>query len=498
MRVLFINPPVTTERRLADPLWGPPLSLAYLAAVAGEEGHQPVIIDCLGKCPIPITSSGGSTRYGLSGVDLLSSIRDFEPQIVGIACPYHANSADALETAELVKRQYSADVPVVMGGAYASVRPGPLLESGYVDYVVVGEGERTLVELCSRLDSGSLPGEVAGLLQRGTDGSVIGGPRRERITELDSLPYPRRDLLPMAEYFKIDRMLRWRSVTDMRLPKTSMITSRGCPEDCVFCAIRCTWGRKWVGRSPENIIDEIELLVEEFGIREINFLDDSISVSGARLRKICELIIERGIDFKWVPSSGIAIRTLDADLLRLMKRSGCYRLSFGLESGDRDTLDFVRKRYTYDHAIDTIRAANRMGIWTTGTFIVGFPYETAEQMERTIKYAIGSGVDLAFMYCAVPYPGTDLMDICLEEGIDVPESADLWLGGVGSLEMSAAEILSMREEGNTRFLRSRLARPWKILGKVRSFEDLVYLLRVIAYSGRLVLPSPCSRRARRA
>jgi len=311
----------------------------------------------------------------------------------------------------------------------------------------------------------------------------VGEVSRERIKDVDSLPFPRRDLLPMREYFEFD--VKRNSITDMRYPKTSMITSRGCPENCVFCAIRCTWGRRWVPRSPENVVDEIGHLVSEYGIREINFLDDCISVSPERLRDLCRLIIRRGLDIKWVPSSGIAIRFLDEDLLRLMKESGCYRLSFGLESGVPETLAFCRKRYDYDHAKRIIRYANRIGIWTTASFILGFPYETAEQIDRTVRFAVESGIDFAFFYCAVPYPRTDLYDICREEGIEVPETSSLDFGGVRSLHMSAEEIARRRSEAETMFMRSRALRPWKLLGKVRNLEDLRYTAKVTRAAVRL-------------
>jgi anaerobic magnesium-protoporphyrin IX monomethyl ester cyclase len=485
--VLLINPPVTlaSQDYYEGTVWSPPLGLAYLAGAVAEAGHDVKIIDCMGMLPLPAERSEGRVRVGMREEDILALAREYGPDIIGVSCPYTANAKDSFRLAEVLKDQYSRATPIVMGGAHASIAPEELFATGNVDYVALAEGEFILRDLCNALDDdGQLTG-IPGLLSLGPEGEVVGDRNRVRIKDLDALPMPRRDLLPMDSY--LENHLRHKErINYMRVPSTTMITSRGCPEKCVFCALRCTWGRAWVGHSPERVVDEIQSLVKDYGIREIHFLDDSISANPKRLKRICELLIERKVDVKWQPASGIAIWTLDDELLALMKKAGCYRLTIGIESGNPETLAFIGKRYTYDHALSVIRTANRLGIWTIGTIIVGFPYETREQMEDSIDFAISSGIDFAFFYCAAPFPGTDLYDICVKEGIEIPENTSVAFGVVNSLTMSAEEIERMREVGTSRFVKSLSRRPWKILSKVKNFEDLRYAARVGFYGLKLL------------
>jgi radical SAM superfamily enzyme YgiQ (UPF0313 family) len=484
MRVSLINPHINLPEHLYfEALTSmPPIGLAYLAAALTEAGNDVEIIDCLAQCPITVKRlPDGTFRCGMETEQVARSVNRFKPDLIGIGCGYTLHAPQSYELAEAVKTRYSSQAPVVMGGAHASVLPAEVLGNPNVDYVVVGEGEGVLVDLCAALEDEKPTDRIAGLLQRGHDGNVAGDPSRPRIEDLDSLPEPRRDLLPLEAYLDCQRLYR-RSINNMRTPKTTMITSRGCPGNCVFCAIRGTWGREWVGRTAENVVAEVESLIDRYGIREIDFLDDSISVSRSRLRRICELILERGIDVKWTTPNGIAIWTLDEETLRLMKKAGCYRLTFGFESGNPETLAFIRKTYDMDRAKKLVRYGNRLGMWTLGTFIVGFPYETRAQMEDTLSFARGLGLDLAIFYSANPLPGTDLHRICLEEGIDVDLAAEK--RAFDTTLFTADEVERFRGMATVSFMKSLRRKPWKPLGKVRNPEDLKYTLRVAGYGLR--------------
>jgi len=273
-----------------------------------------------------------------------------------------------------------------------------------------------------------------------------------------------------------------------RHPLFSMITSRGCPGKCVFCSIHAVWGHCWRGRSPQNVVDEIELLVKKYGIGEIHFQDDSLSVNPDRLSQICELIIQRQLKFKWATPNGIAYWTLNPKLLGLMKQAGCYRITFGIESGDLKMRRWIGKSYSLALATRLTDTANKLGFWTIHTYILGFPYETAAQIEKTVTYAIRSGVDFALFYRLAPRWGTPVWDIFQKEG---------WLNQGNTQEglptqtkyCSPQKLIIIRNTAYRRFLSQQLIRflnPAKIGKKIKSPADLTYSLKLAVFGLKMI------------
>ena len=487
MRVCLINPYVDISGSVYHEGFTmlPPLGLAYLAAVLIEAGHEVKIIDCISACPLPARERpDGVVRLGIDSDDMMAAVREFGPDVVGISSCYTIHAPQAYEIAARVKSEYSSDAPVILGGAHVSVVPKEALGQPAVDYVAVGEGEGIITDFCDALQRGRTPEDIPGLLSLSDDGSLKGIRERPRIEDLDSIPFPRRDLVPLDPYLARQRLYPG-DINNRRIPKTSVMTSRGCPGNCVFCAVRCTWGRKWIGRSPANVVDEIESLVDYYGIREFDFVDDNVSVSKSRLTGICDLIVERGMDITWATPNGIAIWTLDHELLRSMKRAGCYRLTFGFESGDPDTISFIRKRYSVDKARDIVKYANHLGMWTVGTFVLGFPYEDAGNIGNTVDFACSLGLDLAMFYCATPYPGTEMFEVCRELGVDTTTTPHT--RGFDTANLTAEEVETLRRGATVRFMNGLKRHPWKPIEKVHSLDDLRFTAKVTAHGLRMVL-----------
>jgi len=486
-KTLLIFPPLTVDP--SDyPLPHPPLGLAYLAAVL-EKDHFPVkILDALA---LGINQAkrkkGGFLRVGLEKKEIKKAIADFQPQLVGVWCGSTAHAPDSHEIAAWVK-EIDPKILVVFGGAHATLCPSLVLLDTNVDLIVAGEGELTLLELVKRLEAGKDFDDLSGTYQR-KRGKIVTNPQRRFITNLDDLPLPARHLLPMEVYLRGQAKTREFS---MRTPRTAMITSRGCPMNCYFCSVNVLWGRNWRPRTPESVVGEMEHLIETYGVKEFYMIDDNVTVDKKRVIKICELIRRKGLDIRWTCPSGTAIWTMDKEVLTKMKESGVYRLTFGIESGCPKTLKSIRKPITLEKAKKTIALCNQLGFWTLSTFIIGFPKETGEDIEETINWAINSGLDFASFYIATPYPGTDLHQEFIKEGLLKKGSLpylSVNTAAFKTLHFTRKELTDWKNKAFRRFFTAQMKRylnPFFALPhfgrKIGSFEDLVYLGKVFRNS----------------
>lgn len=483
MKVLLINPPLTLlsyEIRSVVP----PLGLTYIGAVLEKKGHEVEILDTVALNWRTPTRVKGMVHFGQKWKDISKSIKKSSPDVVGVSCLFSSQSHNAHKVAELVK-VYDPDVPVVMGGAHPSALPKQVLEDQNVDYVIIGEGEISTSEFLDKWSREAPLNDIDGFAYRAGKKIKV-KPKRFFIENLDSLPFPARHLLPMEEYF--NAMTSHASAL-MRRRFTSMITSRGCPFNCVFCSIHTIWGHRWRARSPENVLLEIEHLVNTFRIREVHFEDDNLTLDRERIEKICDLIIKSNLDIKWTTPNGVALWTLSENLLRKMKKSGCYKLCFGIESGDANTLKFIRKPVRLTRARKVIQWANEAGIWTHGFFVIGFPYEPWKSISKTLKFAVESDLDSASFFVATPYPGTTLLDIVKKNGMISNEfswgNLRVLNAGVDTKFFTSEELNSLQRELYVDFFKQRslnYLRPKKLalrLKRIRSREDLLFLYRLL-------------------
>lgn len=372
----------------------PPLGLAYLAAVLEREGIEVQIVD--GSC-------------GLSLAVMMGKLKDYEPDIVGISCTT-PTFKDAIDLAEAVRRALPKAI-IVLGGAHVTAIPQEAMQEEVFDVGVIGEGEITFLELVKEIDGrGGLDGvdleRISGLAFR-RDGENFLTPSRERIKDLDGLPHPARHLLaPLSAYRPTPASYR-------KLPLAVMMTSRGCPYRCTFCD-RGVFGNFVRAHSPERILDEIEELLDRYGAREIRFFDDTFTINRKRVEKVCEMIIERGLRFPWTCLT--RVNTVDRNLLRLMRKAGCWQVLFGLESGDPRMLKILNKGSSVEQNTQAVQWALEAGLGVRGDFIIGTPGETMESLENTLAFTKRIRLDYAHFNKFVPYPGTELYERLLMEG----------------------------------------------------------------------------------
>ena len=387
LRILLVSPPTDSAIKKTLGVSGPPLGLAYLASVIRREGHEVRIVDSL------------TEDYTFD--DLRRVMRSYYPDAVGITATT-SMMPDAYAVAAIAK-EINPEIMVIMGGPHVTFVPDlTFQECPHVDVIVRGEGEEIIRQLLSVLQGRRKLKEIRGISYL-ENGVVKHNPPMPLIENLDSIPIPAYDLLPMEKY----------RVEGLRFG--AIMTSRGCPFQCIFCSSSLLFGKRWRGHSPERVLQEIRILYDDFGVREIEFLDDTFTLNRKRARKIADMIVEEGLDISWTASS--RVNTFDAETGRRMKRAGCHTVYFGIESGSQKTLEIIGKGITLQQAIDAVRTAKKVKLSPLGSFIIGFPHETEEDIKKTISFSKKVGVHMAQFTVATPYPGTKLWDLALKKNL---------------------------------------------------------------------------------
>lgn len=393
MKILLINPlAVKSELRRHGADTHPPLGLLYIAAVLEKEGHKVSVIDNEAEC--------------LDEQRLKERISGEKPDAVGITA-YTAKYDSVVHAAKMVKA-VDRKIPVIIGGPHPSTLPNETLnEIPEADFITVGESEHTIAELVKAIKKGGPYNKIDGIGYRSKGKPVLTKPR-ELIQNLDELPLPARHLIP-------DLTKRKSSFRYKRLPFTSMITSRGCPFQCIFCH-HSVFGKKYRMHSAERVIKEIEYLIRTYGIKEIHFVDDLFTFDAERTEKICDLIIEKGLDITWSCNGRVNILSRHKHLIPKMKKAGCWYISFGIESGDQETLNFIKKAITLEQIKEVIWAVHRVGIFTKGYFMMAHPIDTKASIRRTINFAKSLPLDAVQFAIATPYPKTELYELAPKYG----------------------------------------------------------------------------------
>lgn len=397
--VLLINPPYVRSSDYRGSLKHagsllPPLSLGYLAAVLRKEGYSVKIIDGLFE----------STLHSYSWQDLRENVEKISPTIVGITSMTPTINL-AAKTAQIVK-EVNPKIITVLGGSHVTALPKKtMLEFTSFDYGIYGEGELSLPKLVESVLARQKPSRIKGLIYR--TGNGVKYSQCEYIKNLDELPLPARDLFPpLTEY-------RSSIANYRRKPATNMITSRGCPFNCAFCS-KPIFGRKFRAHSSSRVLFEIEHLIDKYGIKDIQFFDDTFTLDRNRLVEICQGIIDRGLDITW--NCMTRVDCVDRETISLMKRAGCYMIAYGIESGSPRILERMGKNITKEQVRRAVKAAKENDVEVRGFFMLGFPGETINDIRKTIEFAKELNVDMAQFMLTTPYPGTPLWEIALTEG----------------------------------------------------------------------------------
>ncbi|MBI1388999.1 MAG: radical SAM protein [bacterium] len=395
MKILLIQPPefnmiTTNVPSVVDEETGayPPLGLLYVAAfIESQTGHQVEILDAI------------LDKLDYDGLE--AEIRRRKPDVVGVQAMTFT-VIDATLTAKLVKK-IDPSIPVVFGGPHVYIYPTETLRIPQVDYIVIGEGEETTAALMDALAEGRDPATVPGIgYKQGGEAKLT--PSVPLNQSLDDLPMPARHLTPVDRYY---------SVLARETPITTMMTSRGCPMQCIFCD-RPHLGKQFRYRSPQSVVDEMEAC-QRMGVREIFIYDDTFTIRRDRVMEICRLYRERGLTIRW--DARAHINTINEKMLDAMAASGCSRLHYGVEAGTEEITKVLKKGIDLQRTRDVFRETKRRGMTTLGYFMIGNPGETREQAIETIEFARRLDADFIHLSVATPFPATELYRLAFKVGL---------------------------------------------------------------------------------
>ena len=388
MRILLVDPPYRLEeaggkRQIFGQVINkiPSLGLGYLAAVAEKEKHTVKIIDC---------------NLGIDDKYLINVAREFNPKIIGITAttPVFRNAIRAGS----ILRNILPEAVLICGGAHPSADPQDALGAGVFDFLVLGEGEDTFLELIYYIENKSKiePEDIKGIAFL-RNAKIFITQKRPSIADLDSLPFPARYLFyPLSAYRPTPASYR-------KLPLGIIMTSRGCPSQCSFCD-REVFGEKFRQRSVDNVMAEIEELLNRYGAREIRFFDDSFTVDPVFVEDLCSKI--RKIRIPWTCLTKVT--AVNLGMLKMMHEAGCWQVLFGLESGDSFVLSNLSKGNTVERNKEAVCWAKKAGLSVRADFLVGSPWETKESFKRTVQFAKSLSLDFAHFNKFVPFPGTSI------------------------------------------------------------------------------------------
>ena len=387
MKVMLINPPPLGKQTYTNRILYPPLGLAYIAAILRNKGLMVSLLDA------------NALDYNLNRI--INCMKEFNPDIVGFA-----STTGKLEDIHLLANSIKAindKTITVLGGAHPTSEPESAIAIENIDFIIVGEGEKTFPLLIDYLIKDKDYSSLKGIGYK-KNGKIFVNERSDFIENLDDLPIPSYDLLPMKKYS---------SVQSSTQKVMMMITSRGCPYRCTFCAVPKILGYKYRYFSALRVVEEMEYLKNNYGIEEIHFKDSIFNFNVKRISEICDLLIQKNVNMTWLCNA--RVDGVNKEILKKMKEAGCISVIYGIESGSPDILKRLKKGFQIETARKAIEAAKEVGIEVTAGYIIGNPEDTEKTINETIDFAIDMDTDFAGFNFLTPLPGTEIYEEALEK-----------------------------------------------------------------------------------
>lgn len=457
-KVILINPPLTMEERYGVLAKAgsklPPLGLCNLAAVVREAQIDVTVVDA------------PASEYDIK--ETFEIIEDYNPDLIGITA-VTVSINNAAQLAEYIKKKRPQS-SIILGGPHVTAIPEETLKRfPEFDIAVVGEGEETFLELVNKWDRLKDLKKIKGLAFR-ENGEVILSPPRPFIDNLDRLPLPTWDLLP-----DFPRVYSQSAMRSYRHPSTSLITSRGCYGKCTFCD-NSVFGRKIRFHSAEYVINIIKHLIDRYGIKEISFYDDNFVVFEKRISKICKTIIDEKIDITWSCDARVDI-VKSPEVLKMLKKAGCWQICYGIESGNQQILDEEKKNISIEQVRQVVDWSANAGLKIKGFFMMGHPLETEHTLDETIEFAKELPLTNAHVTFLTPFPGSELHKTAQSYGTfdDDWKKMNMWTSVFVPYGLSKKVL----QKYKNRFFREFYLRPRIILTYLKNIRRPRQLLSLI-------------------
>jgi radical SAM superfamily enzyme YgiQ (UPF0313 family) len=476
-QVVLIRPAMVSSVGTWSSPVTPPLGIAYLAAMLQKAGNEVSCIDAIGEKVEQIIQEGNYVYQGLTIEEILNRVPD-SVDVIGVSCMF---SQDWLYFRNLLNaiRERFPNVLLVVGGEHITALPEfSLRDCPAIDFCILGEGEETLVEVVNRATDRDAVRRTPGVAFIDSAGTYVQAPPRERIKDVDQIPYPAWDLLPMDAFVDTHNghgVYRGRTM--------GIIATRGCPYKCTFCSNPTMYGKAYVPRTPGDVLDEIEFYQKKYNATNIDFYDLTMILKKQWVIEFCQEIVRRGLKFTWQLPTGTRSEVIDDEVAPWLFKTGCRNITYAPESGDPETLDKIKKRVHIPALIDSIRASLKAGINVKCNIIIGFPDERRINVLRTIWFCMKLawvGVHDVGVFLFSPYPGSQLFRDLQRDGL-IPEKLDddYFASLVNFMDPTSVKAfskhLSGRELAFWRFTGmacffglSYVFRPWRFIQFVRN------------------------------
>jgi len=460
MQILIINPPAANkikyiregrcEQRLSSFQYTmPPISLLSIAGLMEREKFEVKILDCISE--------------ELDFADIKREINAFAPALIIINISTATYYSD-LEIVKLIRDITSCHITAI--GVHVSVLPEIVLKESLLDSTIIGEPELTCLKLAKAIEKKSSLKEIEAVSFK-DDGKIIHNPRISFMEDLDKLPFPARHLVKNKNYI----------LPLINRPYTLIISSRGCPYECIFCTARQYYGNKIRLRNSKGIADEAVEVIHKFNIKDIVMWSDTFTLVRSNILEICDEIKKRNLKFNWMCNS--RVDKVDEVLLKEMKEAGCSGISYGVESGVQAILDKAKKAITLKQIEDAFKWTHQAKIQTLAHVIFGLPGETKSTIKITLNFVKKINPDFAQFYCAIPFPGTELYSLSEENGWLITDDwsrFELNQAVVNTPGLSAKDLAKARKQAFLSFYLRPLYLTRRVLPKM-VFSNWAHFLR---------------------